>query len=130
VAKQGGSSTSLSTSLSSSTNNKLIVRSICACAMKVAVMLDGWQCASCGCVPSSSRVTTMAEAGVIEGNVIVDSGTVGMTLSIIVVTAGEAGGNDVVSGGGCVVLGWSLANSASHCRIRSISAVIAASSDL
>jgi len=93
-------------------------------------MLDGWQRASCGCVPSSSGATTMAEAGVIEGNVVVDSGAVGMTLSIVAVTAGEAGGGAVVSGGGCVVLGWSFARSASRCRIRSISAVIAASSDL
>jgi len=54
-------------------------------------MLDGWQRASCGCVPSLSGATTMAEAGVIEGNIVVDSGAVGMTLSIVAVTAGEAG---------------------------------------
>ncbi len=47
----------------------------------------------------------MAEAGVIDGNVVVDSGAVGMTLAIVAVTAGEAGGGTVVSGGGCVVLG-------------------------
>jgi len=47
----------------------------------------------------------MAEAGVIDGNVVVDSGAVGMTLAIVAVTAGEAGGGTVVSGSGCVVLG-------------------------
>jgi len=68
-------------------------------------MLDGWWRASCGFVPSSSGATTMAEAGVIDGNVVVDSSAVGMTLAIVAVTAGEAGGGTVVSGGGCVVLG-------------------------
>jgi len=130
VAKRGGSSTSLSTSPSSSANSKLIVRSICACAMKIAVILDGWPRASCVCVPSSSGATAMVEAGVVEGNVVVDIGAVDMTLTVVAVAAGEVGGGMVSAGGGCVMLGWSRSSSASRCRIRSISAVIAVSSDL
>jgi len=72
----------------------------------------------------------MVEAGVVAGNVVVDIGAVGMTLTVVSVAAGEAGGGMVSAGGGCVMLGWSRSSSASRCRIRSISAVIAVSSDL
>jgi len=71
VAKRVGSSTSLSTSPSSSTNNMLIVHSICACMRNVAVMLDSWQHASCGCVPSLlSGATTLAELGIVGGTLL------------------------------------------------------------
>jgi len=121
---------SLSTSLARSTNNMLIVRSICACARNVAVMLDDWRSASWGWMPSSSSgAMTMVDSGIIRVEVGVNSSVaVGMAVSNRTAVEG-AGGNDWVSGVGVVVLGGGVANSASRCRMRSIAAVIAASSD-
>ncbi len=131
MSQRVGSSTSLSTSPARSTNNMLIVRSICACARNVAVMLDDAHRASWGWVlSSSSGATTMMGSGVIGVAVGVDSGVaVGVSLSIITTSAEGAGGGVGISGGGVVVLGGGVASSASRCRIRSIAAVIAASSD-
>jgi len=97
------------------------------------VMLDGWHYASWGWVPSlSSCAMTMVELGVIRVmvSVIVNSSVaVSMTLSIVVVSAEGAGGDDGVLGGGVVVLGVGILSLASCCCIQSIAAVIAASSE-
>jgi len=133
VSKQVGLSISLSTSPSSSTNNMLIVQSICTCVRSIAVMLDGWHHASWGWVLSSLPCAmTIVELGIIRVmvSVVVNSSVaVGITLSIVAVSAEGAGGDDGVLGGGVIMLGVGILSLALHCHIQSIAAVIAASSD-